>query len=308
MRILTEEEVCNKPDDHLRTVKGFGWAPELPDKRDWGYSEKYLMEQLKTTARSAVKDLPVRTILKNVNKYMPVVDQGDLGSCTGNAGSYFFQYVRRVVQRSRLQLYYEARRKEGTTNEDAGAYIRDIFLVLRELGAGRESWWPYDPSKFAVDPIDKVDRDAMRRRLLDALSLQNLDNSGDEYRHCLAEGFPFNIGFTVFSGFMSQRVAQFGIYGYPDLKREYDVGGHAVCAIGYDWDFQNSEWAKNAVASGLAPSAVPSKVFIIRNSWGPNWGKGGDVAIDANFLSDLDFADDAWTGRNVASASSGIVQ
>jgi hypothetical protein len=236
---------------------------------------------------------------------MPVIDQGNLGSCTGCSSSYMFQWERRVVPRSILQVYYEARRRNGETNEDSGAYVRDAVLVLRQLGAGRASYWPYVEENVFIDPPLKVDRDALLRRLFDAYALENKDGTGDEYRHCLASHHPLVLGFTVYSGFMRSRVAQFGIYPAPDITKEYVLGGHAVCVVGYDNDFPNSDWAKHAVANGYPTNLLPKKVFIIRNSWGTGWGRDGDVAIDASFLSDLQFADDAWTGRNFAPPASG---
>lgn len=290
-----------KPDEEIKTPARFGWLKELPDARDWQYAKS--MRQL----AGAVADIvpPVRYTLSNIDKYMPVVDQGQIGSCTGCSTSYMFQWERRVVPRSILQVYYEARRKIGLEGEDSGAYIRDAVLVLRQLGAGRSSYWPYDENKYLIDPPEKVDRDALRRKLFDAYSLQNLDNSGNEYRHCLASKHPLVLGFTVYSSFMRSRVAQFGIYPFPDVSREYVLGGHAVVVVGYDDDFRNSPWAKDAIARGYPASLVPEKVFIIRNSWGTSWGRNGDVAMDARFIGSLDYADDAWTARNMAPAKSG---
>jgi C1A family cysteine protease len=292
-----------KPDEEIKSPGRLGWLKELPDARDW----KYAANMRALPGAAAALDPPVRLTLSNLDKYMPVVDQGNIGSCTGCSTSYLFQWERRVVPRSILQVYYEARRKIDMVNEDSGAYIRDAVMVLRELGAGRASYWPYDEQKYLIDPPEKVDRDALRRKLFDAYSLQNIDESGNEYRHCLASKHPFVIGFTVYSGFLRQRVTDHGIYSYPDISREYIVGGHAIVCVGYDDDFRNSQWAKDAIAKGFPASLVPEKVFIFRNSWSRNWGRNGDVAMDARFISSLDFADDAWTARNMAPAKSGTI-
>ncbi len=71
----------------------------------------------------------------------------------------------------------------------------------------------------------------------------------DEMRTCLAEGFPFVFGFTVYESFESQAVAKTGTVNMPQ-KGEKSLGGHAVLAVGYD-DVQ--------------------KRFIVRNSWGEDW-------------------------------------
>jgi C1A family cysteine protease len=63
---------------------------------------------------------------------------------------------------------------------------------------------------------------------------------------CLASGYPFVFGFTVYESFESDTVAQTGIVPMP-AQGEQVLGGHCVVAVGYD-DTQRR--------------------FIVRNSWG----------------------------------------
>ena len=56
-----------------RTVKRFGWIPDLPDVRDHLYS----------APRAALEALPPKVSLRR--ECPPVLDQGKLGSCTANA-------------------------------------------------------------------------------------------------------------------------------------------------------------------------------------------------------------------------------
>lgn len=223
---------------------------------------------------------------------MPVVDQGYLGSCVGCAVASMHGYVRGVAQRSRLQIYYEARRLQGWQEWDTGAFIRDGVKVIATLGAGREAWWPYVETKFAEDPPLTVDRDALLRRIFTYYRLQ----SRTDYRKCLAQGFPFVIGFTVYDRFMNSRTALTGIVPMP-VSTEKPQGGHAVTVIGYDSKFRDSVWAKDAVAQGFPLVDIPEDVYIVRNSWGVNWGHRGDFAIDARYLDLPYYASDAWTIR-----------
>jgi C1A family cysteine protease len=94
-------------------------------------------------------------------------------------------------------------------------------------------------------------------------------------RICLAEGFPFVFGFTVYSSFESLRVANSGVLNMP-AKNETVVGGHAVLAVGYD-DAQER--------------------FIARNSWGADWGRKGYFTIPYHYLASRRLSDDFWTVR-----------
>ena len=61
-------------------------------------------------------------------------------------------------------------------------------------------------------------------------------------RTCLAEGFPFVFGFTVYESFESQEVARTGVVQMPQ-PNERSIGGHAELPLGITID-------KNDLLSG----------------------------------------------------------
>src|SRR4029077_3660481 len=97
----------------------------------------------------------------------------------------------------------------------------------------------------------------------------------DEMRACLADGYPFVFGFTVYEAFDSVAVARTGVVPMPKPK-ERMIGGHAVLAVGY-------EHAKRR--------------FLVRNSWGSGWGMKGYFTMPYEYLADRDLSDDFWTIR-----------
>jgi C1A family cysteine protease len=205
-----------------------------------------------------------------------VENQKALGSCTGNAlaGALEFLELRDkvpFVNLSRLFIYYNERVIEHTTKSDAGAQLRDGIKTLAKQGVCSEKKWPYVISKFAAKPSAACYQEASQHQITSYQRLQTLD----EMRACLAEGFPFVFGFTVYESFESQEVAKSGVVSMPQAG-ERVVGGHAVLAAGYD-DSQ--------------------KRFIVRNSWGTDWGMQGYFTMPYDYLANRSLSDDMWTVR-----------
>jgi C1A family cysteine protease len=175
---------------------------------------------------------------------------------------------------SRLFIYYNERAMEGTTATDSGAQIRDGIKTVAAQGACSEGEWPYDITKFAVQPPAGCYQDAPQNK---ALSYQRVVHNLDLMRACLASGYPFVFGMTVYASFESQAVAQSGQVPMP-APNEQTLGGHAVLAVGYD-DTQ--------------------QVFLVRNSWGSSWGMQGYFTLPYAYLSNSNLTDDLWTIRMV---------
>src|ERR1700761_6388176 len=87
------------------------------------------------------------------DKFGPVYDQGNLGSCTANAGAAAYNYISKCPQNpSRLFLYYNERLLDGDVSSDAGSSLSQCVNALEQFGVCGEKLWPYDISKFAEYP------------------------------------------------------------------------------------------------------------------------------------------------------------
>jgi C1A family cysteine protease len=249
-------------------IKRYGWVADLPDHRDHIYA----------APMQVVTSLPPKVDLRE--QCPPVYDQGQLGSCTANsiAASIEFDLIKQKKEDfmpSRLFIYYNEREIEGTADSDSGAQIRDGIKSVGSQGNCRENEWPYDISKFAEKPPQKCYDDAIKHK---AVSYQRVVRTLNQMKGCLASGYPFVLGFTVYDSFESQQVAQTGNAPMP-AAGENVIGGHAVVAVGYD-DSQNH--------------------FIVRNSWGIGWGMKGYFTMPYAYLLDQNLSDDFWTIRLVS--------
>jgi C1A family cysteine protease len=245
----------------------YGWIPDIPDARDQSYR-----------VPGAARRLPRAVDLRS--GCPAVYDQGQLGSCTANAigaAVEFSQRKQKFLQPfapSRLFIYYNERALEGTLSTDSGAMLRDGVKTLASQGACPETTWPYLEDKFAHRPSPQCYKAG---KLHPAVRYSRLSQSLRDMKSCLAAGYPFVFGFTVYESFESEEVANTGVAPFPGAA-EVALGGHAVLAVGYD----------DAAAR-----------FMIRNSWSADWGMRGYFTLPYAYLTDSNLAADFWTIRLV---------
>lgn len=262
------------PQPRRRFIKWYGWVPDIPDQRDHLYAAppQYLGK------------LPVAVDLSG--DCPSVYDQGELGSCTANAIAAAIQFDQikqakkdpaiKPFAPSRLFIYYNERDMEGTVDSDSGAQIRDGIKSVASIGSCPETDWPYEVSRFRDRPIDPpCYRDATLGKVV---LYQRVARNVTQMKGCLTSGFPYVFGFTVYESFESPEVANTGVLNMP-AAGEQALGGHAVLAVGYDDSSQR---------------------FLVRNSWGNDWGKKGYFTMPYAYLTDGNLSDDFWTIRLVA--------
>lgn len=218
----------------------------------------------------------------------PVFDQGQVGSCTGNAAAGAFEFLQLKELReatdgvekfdpktyqaaSRLFIYYNERRLNSDVAEDAGASLRDAVKSLLYYGACPESLWPYVESQAFTLPSTAAYLSAHEHRINKYYRFADFEH----IKHSLAAGYPVIFGITIFESFESEEVAQSGIVPIP-VVGERALGGHAVMMVGYD---------------------DATRRVIVRNSWGPNWGDKGYFYLPYEYINNPYLSEDFWTLR-----------
>ena len=246
--------------------KNYGWRPQLPDHRDYEYAIQNSI-----------------TLPTNIDLRLncPIIyDQGQLGSCTANAIAAAIEYEQ-IKEKdktpfipSRLFIYYNERLMEGTVKQDAGAAIRDGMKIVATNGTCKEITWPYIISKFKSKPNKKAYIEGLKyiSKIYSSVS-QDLNS----IKTVLFNNDPIVFGFTVYESFESDIVAKTGIVPMP-TKNEKVLGGHAVLIVGYD---------------------DTKQMFLIRNSWGTNWGLNGYFWMPYNYIIDPNLASDFWVIKSV---------
>jgi C1A family cysteine protease len=247
-------------------IKHYGWRPDLPDQRD------YVFELLGVVHLAPAVDLRPHC--------PPVLNQGQLGSCTANAiaSVYEFDQMKQKVAApyvpSRLFIYYNERVLENTVSTDSGATIRDSVKSVTKWGAPPETLWPYKIGKFAVKPSANSYKVGKAHQ---AVQYQRVSQTLQGIKTALAGGFPVAYGFSVYESFESAQVAKTGVVPMPAASEKL-LGGHANMLVGYN---------------------DATSRFLSQNSWGTAWGMAGYFTIPYDYLTNPNLSSDFWVVRGV---------
>jgi len=277
---------------------GMGWLPDYPDIRDYTFASKELLSKKEIHAlvsptglgKAASTTLPISVDLRRWCP--PVEDQGELGSCTANAGVGMAEYYEKRafgkhIDASRLFLY-KATRNLAELEGDSGAFIRSTMGALVLFGVPPEKYWPYTDSapEFDKEPNAFCYSFAENYK---GIKYFRHDSSGlsekailDSVRKSLAASVPAMFGFTVYSSI--NQAGRTGKIPFP-CSNERVEGGHAIVAMGYD----------DKMEIRNADSDVSTKgALLIRNSWGESWGDGGYGWLPYDYLL-KELAADFWS-------------
>jgi C1A family cysteine protease len=194
-------------------------------------------------------------------------NQGNLGSCTSFSSTGMMEYHLRHAGHaspslSPLFVYYAERgildagqrsrgEKARALGTDTGASSYLAAYVLTHQGVAPESLMPYQDGKAALKVVPSPEALAAAHQYKADTMAQI--KTIDGMKKALSEGHAFILGMAIYPSFMTKAVASSGKLPLPG-PAEKSEGGHSVLCVGYN----------NAKGT-----------FIIRNSWGADWGQNG---------------------------------
>lgn len=218
--------------------QSYGLWPSPPDKRDFAFA-----------VFAGTQPLPPSFSRRDE---MPGVrNQGKLGTCVGHAAWAIKEWQERQQGDvpggglSPRYIYQMAKQLDGIPSTP-GTYPRVAMKVLQDYGVCPETVLPYGELTTDVNlprPPDSVTKAAEPYRISVYAQVKGLD----ELKRAIVEQGPVLLAVAVTESFVNI----VDVIPRPGGKL---LGGHAVCAVGYD------------DASGAV---------LIMNSWGTSWGQGG---------------------------------
>lgn len=265
----------------------FKYTPAHADRASvqWISENLPMNPTLQAPHRLMAASLPTYVDLRP--KLPAAYDQGALGSCTAHALAAGVQF-RANFMPSRLAIYYGERKLEGTINQDAGASLTDGIAVLHQTGVCHENLWPYSDNsvQFKLPPSAACLADAAKHKDTDPINFAKIPQNLASIKQALTQN-PVALGIMVYQSFESATTAKTGVVNLPAANEAF-LGGHAVTLVGYD--------DRPTVNGRINPNY---QRFIVRNSWGPNWGQNGHFTLPYSYVTNPNYAVDFWTISNI---------
>lgn len=206
-----------------------------------------------------------------IPEYTPISDQGQLGTCVANGTCDAFEIIKgiqdptKVVQLSRLFVYWNARLYDHDTSNDNGTYVSNAMQSLVDYGVCEESIWAYNESKVFTQPnlLSYKEADDNTLKVADYYKVVTAGSGRlSDMEAAIRANHP-----VVFGTGVGQELEDYD--GNPNIvfsAPKKPLGGHCMVAVGV---------RRN-----------PDLQFYIRNSWSSSWGISGHAWFDGSYFTD----------------------
>lgn len=210
--------------------------------------------------------------------FSPVRDQGAVGSCSSFSVIAVYESIMNRnnptpegAALSERFLFYHTNIATGRIDEGSNFY--EQLEVFGKHGSCAEQLYPYTPDRLMDKPSEAAVSDAHNHRVLQARQIP-LKSDGSKYdcitaNHAiltaaLSEGYPIAISLRICENFGR------GAGGYVSRPSDEEIsaksrGNHAMVIVGY---------------------SERDKFYIVRNSWGEDFGDKGYCYISASYIDD----------------------
>jgi len=260
-----------RADGSTRNIKGYRKGKIDPGAKRYG------------AKRFQSSELPPKVDLRP--RFTAIEAQGETNSCTANAVAGAYEYILKrhlgddAYDVSRLFVYYNARSLDPDFSgevKDEGSAISLAVKSLGDFGICSEDTWPFDQAQVNEKPSDPAYEEA-GKFLIEEYAVVPTELFA--WKHCLAEGYPIVFGLELYNSFDQQRKPGLVPEPTPNEESREEHAGHAMVCVGY---------------------SDTDQVFIVRNSWGPEWGDAGYCYIPYRYIMNSKYNDgDSWFIRRV---------
>lgn len=214
------------------------------------------------------------------DSFPEIKSQGSQGACTAFSLVSVIEYfmtknLRDNANLSEAFVYYNARVIRNETEIDSGATFVEIIQSIRDKGVCLEELCPYNQNVCNERPSEEAYDDAVKRKITEA---KNVCINVNDVKSALAQGYPVIISARAFDSYLSNRN---GVLRIPtDKELENTENNHAMVICGY---------------------IDKEGFFVVRNSWGKNFGDNGYCYMPYEYFRKSNAINQAYvvTGLNI---------
>lgn len=240
----------------------------LPSIEQEPLAETYTAHQVK------VGSLDMRS------KFTAIKNQGQQGSCLSFALTSIFEYVMQLnaakeYDLSEAFLYYNARDIDGESavDEDSGSRFKPSIDSLVKYGIALEKVWPYNENVYSQKPSEEAYADAATRKLISAM---NVNLKVEDIKSALVDNCPVAASFTLTRSFFEHGSTD----GYIPMPSDEEIASSL--------NPESEEYRHSCHAMVIVGFSDELQMFIVRNSWGKDWGDNGYCYIPYSYIEHKD--------------------
>jgi len=257
------------------------WESEIINHFDGNYSSLNIFTYLKSYDNIKYLDLRNDTLI-------PIYDQLDLDSSTANAISYCYEFDLskrhdvNIINPSRLFIYYNQRKLQKNKDSEStnlGLSIHTGLNILHNIGICAENTWQYINNNYDILPSDEAYVEALNNK---SVTYNAIDQDLKQIKSALINNYPVLFGFNVYDSFHNDNTTETGVVTVP-LENEKLINSQAGVIVGFD---------------------DGDCVFIVRNSWGNNWGDQGYCYMPYEYILNSNLCSEFWILRQCVYANS----
>jgi len=210
--------------------------------------QRLLEDDFVVKSPTSVKSVDLRS------DFTQVKDQGDTGQCSVYACVAIYEYIVKKATHRGLDLsegfVYENLVRTGDVGEGGGASFYDAIKSMMGQGVCLEDLYS------GGEPSGEAVADAGTRKIIEA---KNVKIRLDDLKTALAMGYPVAVSLKIGEDFG----ADGSIISLPSCSLD-ECGHHALVLCGYSDE---------------------DRLFVVRNSWGTEFGEGGYCYIPYRYVT-----------------------